>query len=395
MADLAFDPGRRALVEALLAAHPDDDEPLLVYADYLQHHGDARGELIAMQTRALREPSDAIAQRERALLDDHEAVWLGPWQGRALAWRFHRGFLHHLQVSLDRFVDMARDIVALEQLSDHLVHIRSLHLDTALYETPAAVIDDLLAIARDAPLRLETLTLSHELDRAIATRYASSAGLLASTTALRIIRASTRHGTLEALCDSPHLGRLHTLELRNAAVDDAAATALAAHRRFEQVRSLSLANQGSLHANDLHRDALCALVTAHDQLTALDLSGLFSLIDARVLAALARTGGRLTSLALAHSRIDSQCAPLLARLVALRHLDVRHTELDDDALAPILSLRRLQSLNLAHTQITEDGARQLLRDAPPSLREVTIAVRRLHPVLAQRLAHRFVLHRWQ
>lgn len=73
---------RDASLEALVvAASSGDAGPHLVYADWLTHRGDARGEWIALH-HAKRQPADnarflELKKREQALLFAHERAWLG------------------------------------------------------------------------------------------------------------------------------------------------------------------------------------------------------------------------------------------------------------------------------------------------------------------------------
>jgi len=67
------------LLRAVLA-HPEDTARLLVYADYLQHHDDPQGELIALHCRLASLPAgDALrgelAERAKALIDLHGGTW--------------------------------------------------------------------------------------------------------------------------------------------------------------------------------------------------------------------------------------------------------------------------------------------------------------------------------
>jgi uncharacterized protein (TIGR02996 family) len=88
-------------MEALWArvyAQPDDEEARRVLADALLERGDPRGELIAVQCRLAGIDEDerdaalkALAQRERALLDQHGAGWVHGWPFELLP-HFVRGF---------------------------------------------------------------------------------------------------------------------------------------------------------------------------------------------------------------------------------------------------------------------------------------------------------------
>src|SRR4051812_20469044 len=79
--------------------HPNDDLPRLVLADWLQDHGDPRGEFVHVQvSRARLREDDPQAQtlrgRERTLLRKHALDWLGPLADFGSAWAFERGFIH-------------------------------------------------------------------------------------------------------------------------------------------------------------------------------------------------------------------------------------------------------------------------------------------------------------
>jgi uncharacterized protein (TIGR02996 family) len=93
---------RDAALEAALVAKPDDDQALMVYADWLLGRNDPRGELISLQ-REMRGVQDRVRfmelKKEEAVLHArHDAAWLGKLvadhlgQGQVrLAWS--RGFV--------------------------------------------------------------------------------------------------------------------------------------------------------------------------------------------------------------------------------------------------------------------------------------------------------------
>ena len=90
------DPTRDALYAAILA-HPDEDTPRLVYADYVEEHGDsARAEFIRAQVRlaAMNEWDDdytAIEVRCRRLLAEHPE-WYEPLRPFSEVHDFPKGF---------------------------------------------------------------------------------------------------------------------------------------------------------------------------------------------------------------------------------------------------------------------------------------------------------------
>ena len=109
---------------AAIRAHPDDDTPRLVYADWVQENGDdARAEFIRLQCEMIRLADDQKARRkvlpglrhrERVLETANRERWADPVY-RALvgrgpgpkleAWaravQFRRGFISGLQLDLD------------------------------------------------------------------------------------------------------------------------------------------------------------------------------------------------------------------------------------------------------------------------------------------------------
>lgn len=80
---------RRALMTAIVA-NPDDDAPRLVFADWLQEHGDthdqARAEFIRLQIEVAKLPEKdprrkKLTKRAENLASEHDAVWIAPLLG--------------------------------------------------------------------------------------------------------------------------------------------------------------------------------------------------------------------------------------------------------------------------------------------------------------------------
>ena len=82
---------------ALLAAirqAPDDDAPRLVYADWLDEHGQPeRAEFIRVQCALARNPTPALRRREAELLAEHHDAFAGHLAAPGLRFRFERGFI--------------------------------------------------------------------------------------------------------------------------------------------------------------------------------------------------------------------------------------------------------------------------------------------------------------
>jgi uncharacterized protein (TIGR02996 family) len=118
--------------EAFLQAiteDPDDDTPRLVYADWMEEHGQPeRAELIRVQCRLAQTPSDdperpTLLERERVLLTEHEAAWVEPLRPLLLEcelpsdeccppllghpWQFRRGFVERVALRVETFLEHA------------------------------------------------------------------------------------------------------------------------------------------------------------------------------------------------------------------------------------------------------------------------------------------------
>ena len=82
-----------ALLVAIRAA-PDDDAPRLVYADWLDEHGQPeRAEFIRVQCELARRETPGLRGREAELLVTHHDKFAGPLAAPHLRFRFHRGFI--------------------------------------------------------------------------------------------------------------------------------------------------------------------------------------------------------------------------------------------------------------------------------------------------------------
>src|SRR5690348_667092 len=97
-------------------AHPDDDTPRLVYADWLDEHGDPdRAEFIRLQIELARmEEWDArwpdLKRREKQLLAAHARKW-GEGIGRKVyGHEFRRGFLEVAELTPKVFLANAEEL---------------------------------------------------------------------------------------------------------------------------------------------------------------------------------------------------------------------------------------------------------------------------------------------
>lgn len=96
-----LDPQVRSFFHAI-KENPDDDTPRLIFADWLQEHGNAadaaRGEYLRLSVLRHRlspdDPSyDLMKRREGELFREHCWAWLGPLVDAAKTWTFERGMI--------------------------------------------------------------------------------------------------------------------------------------------------------------------------------------------------------------------------------------------------------------------------------------------------------------
>ncbi|QDU20250.1 TIGR02996 domain-containing protein [Urbifossiella limnaea] len=113
---------RDALLAAV-AARPRDDTPRLVFADWLDDHGDPdRAAFVRVQCAAARAAPGSRARAD--LLDEADdqlatgdARWLGNAREYLHDWEFRRGFLHRVRISAADFVRHADDLFRAEPVS--------------------------------------------------------------------------------------------------------------------------------------------------------------------------------------------------------------------------------------------------------------------------------------
>src|SRR5262245_50565621 len=87
---------------------PDDLTHWLVFADWLEDHGDSRAEFIRVQCRLEQlDESDpqyaALEEQESELRARHEQEWLGEIAGYALDCRYRRGLLDRVTMYAQYF----------------------------------------------------------------------------------------------------------------------------------------------------------------------------------------------------------------------------------------------------------------------------------------------------
>jgi uncharacterized protein (TIGR02996 family) len=102
-----------------IRAHPDDDGPRLVYADWLDERGDPRGEFIRVQCELAGLPAadprrEHLESRQAELLAAHRDAWEAPLRALgAAAIDFRRGLPETATISAGDFSRHAGELFAL------------------------------------------------------------------------------------------------------------------------------------------------------------------------------------------------------------------------------------------------------------------------------------------
>jgi uncharacterized protein (TIGR02996 family) len=197
-------PHDEALLQAL-RANPADDGLRLVYADWLEEHGESeRAEFIrvhhALAHIGPRDPALRVLEwRERGLWRKHKYAWLGGLRGSLKRWQLRFGLLEEITITAERFLAHADTLFRLGPL-------RVVTLQRAAGRTTA--------LAACPQLRcLDTISLSYNhLTDAAACDLADSPHLM-NLQVLRLCHNFIRTAGAEALARSPGLTGLRLLDL--------------------------------------------------------------------------------------------------------------------------------------------------------------------------------------
>ncbi len=219
-----------------IVAHPEDDAPRLVYADWLEENGDPdRASFIRTQCRLAScghapERTDLLAD-EAALLAKNGKKWRKPLAKVTARVEFERGFPHRIALPIAKFITHGEDALA---AAPTLREYRALQV--------AANWDQLLAcpaFGRLPSLDAGYLRLGQGRVKALAT-----SPHVAGLRELVLSGAKMLAGGLREVCASPHLAGLTRLELARNDLGDLAAEALAGSPHLKNLRSLDLSSNG-------------------------------------------------------------------------------------------------------------------------------------------------------
>jgi uncharacterized protein (TIGR02996 family) len=248
-------PTDEALLRAVLA-DPEDDAPRLIYADWLDEHGDCdRAEFIRLQIALARDGKDdpRLRQREHQLLTAHGPRWAGALEGTALSWTFRRGFVEEAEVAAPVFLSRGESLFEVAPVRTvKLVRVGLSGLRLASCPALARVVGlDLsgahlwashLATLLASPhlTRLESLSLAYGSCAQSGVAVLTGAPVLDSLTRLDLRENRIRNAGAVLLAACPRLARLRILDLRNSGIGEEGGNALAASPHLGNLSLLDL-----------------------------------------------------------------------------------------------------------------------------------------------------------
>jgi uncharacterized protein (TIGR02996 family) len=193
-----------------ILSQPDDLTPRLVYADWLDEHGQSeRAEFIRVQIELTQVEEHSsrwrqLSAREYKLIKAHKKAWGEPFRGLAPHYRFYRGFVEQVSMYAGSFVKKGARLF-------ELAPVRTAHLSLSSGSGVFPVAD---LSASPLLARLASLDLSGNYDlRDPGVVTLSACPHLTRLRALNLERCPIGREGLQALAASPHLGVLEELNL--------------------------------------------------------------------------------------------------------------------------------------------------------------------------------------
>jgi uncharacterized protein (TIGR02996 family) len=246
-----------ALLRAVLSA-PDDDAPRLVYADWLEEHGDpARASFIRIQVELAGLSADhprrsQLVPSERALLRANRDAWTAWLPGWAEAREFRRGFIEVIRCEAADFIAGADEVRLRTPLSGLrldgsaeiavplfrqrvLEGIRSLTLSV---DVPAGAWEHLATCQYLGQLRELSLNSKGPPDELVSSLIGSTS--LPALRTLRLTWCTLGDEHSARLVSHPWVARLQTLDLRNNGITHEGGRAIAESPHLEALVTLNL-----------------------------------------------------------------------------------------------------------------------------------------------------------
>jgi uncharacterized protein (TIGR02996 family) len=349
-----------------ITAEPDDDTPRLIYADWLEEHGDAdRAEFIRVQIERTSLPKwDArqvrLRLRERELLALHKGRWMAELPDiKGVVWdEFRRGF-----VATAAF---AR-VTVLRERADECWAAAPIEAVSVPWPRKRERCHTIAPIAG-----LRELLICGSLGDPAEVGQLANAPLLSTLRVLAIPKANLGAAAFVLLTSSPHLGSLKALRLPGNAIGNGGVDALTGAASLDSLEELDLSEMDSYssYGEDPIIEALGAEALAGwpgmGRIRSLNLSG--SSFGQDGLRALLRSphATGLKELALGRNDLFGQ---------AMEEFEAARTEL------------RLEVLDLSENPIGDLGAAHLARaDCLRELKALELDICDMSPSAAHRLA---------
>jgi len=344
-----------AFHQAILA-DVDNDQPRLVYADWLEEHGDPLGAFIRIQCEmAQLYPFDPrfeeLTIREQQMLKSYGREWSGGpdinegvnrpgnERGGLQLGAFTRGFIETLRAAPGRFIEQGEQLWDTAPVLHQLEFTRGAATDH-LFESPLFQRVQVLTLPRLLPFsdRIQTDFVTLE----------DLAGVQAPLplTTLRLEAVPLAQYVLSQLLNNPALSKLHTIQLSGCSGGRFLAEAIAGNRPRRQFREIAapFVCDGEAGSSEEFVAQLCGAAQT-STLQRLNLASNF-----------------ITPKALQHLTQRTQVTPL-------ESLNISHNETGNhgmEMIAASASLQNLKHLNLYRTGIGARGAMVLAQS--PAMR---------------------------
>jgi uncharacterized protein (TIGR02996 family) len=219
-----------ALLAAIIA-HPDEDTPRLVFADWLQEYDDPdRGEFIRLELELARmgsasgedEPQrQRLMNRRVELLNQHRLEWLRPFMAHTREPCFERGFVTSLCVSAQSFLHHADNWFAITPLRRVKIdYCSELENDESRYSAQMISLLDSPHLAKLEAIDLEECNLSPA--------HIERLSVCEAFPLLRTLKLAFNmigNEGANSIAGMPQLSRLESLDLMGNGISDARAIA--------------------------------------------------------------------------------------------------------------------------------------------------------------------------
>ena len=336
---------------AEVVANPQSDDPRLIYADWLEEHGDQRGEFIRVQceldkSNDLQKEFYELGVRSTQLTAEHGEKWASELEQDLRKSEFKRGFIDKITIRALALVKGADSLFASTPINElrivylknqgkkvaelpQLSQVRGLDLSNLTIPT-----DDLLAVIKSPNLsNLESLSLCNY------SWYDSTVGKALTSFASRdklqslTINAGRDHSIFTDVCEGPGFPNLTDLTLWS-----------------EENINENLDSLDKLNVPKLKSLRVCSRLNVKDCETLSKLSL-----------------GRLESLNLKNTKIPARGLAIISDSGAfktIKHLDLSYCDIGIRSFEHLFDLDNLQhceSLDLSHSSLaTEKTLRKII-----------------------------------